>query len=78
MRALGLLIAAVALAAAVVGVGAGAAGCASVEKRSFTLLPKQDCHSDELSGWTTLAATADTAPYGADPLKSFTCGAPPR
>jgi hypothetical protein len=39
---------------------------------------RKHCGDEEQDGPLTLAATPDTAPYGADPLKSFTCGAPPR
>ncbi len=55
-------------------------GCAQVNTlhaaRKAAL--KKHCGDEEQDGPLTLAATPDTAPYGADPLKSFTCGAPPR
>lgn len=62
---------AAALAATLAG---GCAGTHLIRKPQVA----QRCHDDELDGPVTLAATPDTAPYGADPFKSSTCGAPPR
>jgi type IV pilus biogenesis protein CpaD/CtpE len=68
----------------VVLAGALAGACASSQSPQVARKPAaqkpvaQRCHDDEFDGPVTLAATPDTAPYDADPLKSVTCGAPPR
>ena len=40
--------------------------------------PASRIEDDDLNGITTLAPTADTGPYNADPLQKFGKGAPPR
>ncbi len=40
--------------------------------------PASRVEDDDLNGITSLAPTADTGPYDADPLQKFGKGAPPR
>jgi len=57
-----------------IGCASGCAGSKFFHKPTVA----QYCPNEDLDGPVTLASTPDVAPYGADPLKTFSCGAPPR